>query len=146
CGCSCSATSRSHCATATRSTACSTVPSPRRGRRRRRRSGTRSCGARPRLRLGRMATTAVDAAVAAAHADLDAAQHDLEALVRIPSISGDPEHFADVDTCAASIGDLMREAGLQHVREMRIDGGLPNVVGEWTKRPRAPTGLVYAHA
>ena len=77
---------------------------------------------------------ATDAAIGAARADLDAAQHDLEALVRIPSISADPAHFDDVDTCAASVGDLMRDAGLHDVRELRVDGGLPYVVGEWTQR------------
>jgi cysteinylglycine-S-conjugate dipeptidase len=86
-----------------------------------------------------------DAAVAAAHEDLDAAQRDLEALVRIPSISADPDHFDDVDACAASVADLMRDAGLDDVRELRVDGGLPYVVGEWTHRPDAPTVLLYAH-
>jgi len=87
----------------------------------------------------------VDDAVAAAHTDLDTAQRDLEALVRIPSISADPAHFDDVDACAASVADLMRDAGLHDVRELRVDGGLPYVVGEWTQREDAPTVLLYAH-
>jgi acetylornithine deacetylase/succinyl-diaminopimelate desuccinylase-like protein len=92
-----------------------------------------------------MDASSTEAAVAAARADLDAAQHDLEALVRIPSISADPEHFDDVDACAASVADLMRDAGLDDVRELRVDGGLPYVVGEWTQRAGAPTVLLYAH-
>jgi acetylornithine deacetylase/succinyl-diaminopimelate desuccinylase-like protein len=92
-----------------------------------------------------MDASSTEAAVAAARADLDAAQHDLEALVRIPSISADPEHFDDVDACAASVADLMRDAGLDDVRELRVDGGLPYVVGEWTQRADAPTVLLYAH-
>lgn len=88
---------------------------------------------------------AIDAAVAAAHADRDAAQHALEALVRIPSISADPDHFDDVDACAASVTELMRDAGLENVRELSVDDGLPNVVGEWTHRPDVPTVLLYAH-
>ncbi|HEU5306883.1 MAG TPA: hypothetical protein VFW97_06125, partial [Acidimicrobiia bacterium] len=56
--------------------------------------------------------SSVDAAVASARADRDAAQHDLEALVRIPSISADPDHRGDVDACATSVADLMRDAGL----------------------------------
>src|SRR5215207_1658149 len=92
-----------------------------------------------------MASTPVEGAVASARADLDAAQHDLEALVRIPSISADPAHFDDVDACAASVADLMRAAGLHDVRELRVDGGLPYVVGEWTQREDAPTVLLYAH-
>ena len=90
-------------------------------------------------------TDSIDRAVAAAHADADAAQRELEALVRIRSISADPEHTGDVDSCAASVAELMRDAGLENVRELRADGGLPNVVGEWTHRPDAPTVLLYAH-
>jgi acetylornithine deacetylase/succinyl-diaminopimelate desuccinylase-like protein len=86
-----------------------------------------------------------EAAVASAHDDFPAAQDDLEALVRVPSISADPAHTADVDACAAAVGDLMRDAGLDDVRELRVDGGLPYVVGEWMHRPGAPTVLLYAH-
>jgi acetylornithine deacetylase/succinyl-diaminopimelate desuccinylase-like protein len=89
--------------------------------------------------------SSVDAAVASARADRDAAQHDLEALVRIPSISADPDHRGDVDACATSVADLMRDAGLDDVRELRVDDGLPYVVGEWTRRADAPTVLLYAH-
>jgi acetylornithine deacetylase/succinyl-diaminopimelate desuccinylase-like protein len=31
------------------------------------------------------------------------------------------------------------------VRELRVEGGHPYVVGEWTQRPDAPTVLLYAH-
>ena len=85
------------------------------------------------------------AAIDAARADFDAARHDLEALVRIPSISADPEHSADVDASAASVADLMRDAGLHDVRELRVDASPPYVIGEWTRRPGAPTVLLYAH-
>jgi acetylornithine deacetylase/succinyl-diaminopimelate desuccinylase-like protein len=87
----------------------------------------------------------VDTAVAAARADLDVAQRELERLVSIPSISADPAHFDDVDACATSVADLLRDAGLHDVRELRVDGGLPYVVGEWTQRADAPTVLLYAH-
>lgn len=92
-----------------------------------------------------MDTSSLDGAVASVRTDLDAARHDLEALVRIPSISADPEHFDDVDACAVSVAELMRDAGLHDVRELRVDGGLPYVVGEWTEQPDAPTVLLYAH-
>ena len=39
----------------------------------------------------------------------------------------------------------MRDAGLDDVRELRVDDGHPYVVGEWTRRPDAPTVLLYAH-
>jgi len=88
---------------------------------------------------------AVDAAVAAARDDGDAARQDLESLVRIPSISADPTHTSDVDASAAAVGELMRDAGLHDVRELRVGEGHPYVVGEWTARPDAPTVLLYAH-
>jgi acetylornithine deacetylase/succinyl-diaminopimelate desuccinylase-like protein len=87
----------------------------------------------------------VDAAVAAARDDLDAAQRDLEALVRIPSISASDAHRADVDACATSVSQLMLDTGLEAVRELRVGDGHPYVVGEWTHRPDAPTVLLYAH-
>ncbi len=86
-----------------------------------------------------------DTALEAARADLDAAQRDLEALVRIPSISASASHRADVDTCASAVAHLMQDAGLEAVRELRVDDGHPYVVGEWTQRPDAPTVLLYAH-
>jgi acetylornithine deacetylase/succinyl-diaminopimelate desuccinylase-like protein len=87
----------------------------------------------------------VDAAIASARDDLDAAQHDLERLVRIPSISANPARVGDVDECAAAVAVLMRDAGLDEVRELRVGDGHPYVVGEWTKRAGAPTVLLYAH-
>src|SRR2546430_1945928 len=102
------------------------------------RCGTGSCG----RNLGHVNTAA---AVAAARADLDRARHELEALVRIPSISANPVHDADVDACAAAVATLMRDAGLDDVRELRVGDGHPYVVGEWTHRADAPTVLLYAH-
>ena len=86
-----------------------------------------------------------DTAVAAARDDLARAQRELEDLVRIPSVSADPVHDGDVGACAEAVGELMRDAGLDDVRELRVDGGHPYVVGEWTHRPEAPTVLLYAH-
>ncbi|HEX4528031.1 MAG TPA: M20/M25/M40 family metallo-hydrolase [Acidimicrobiia bacterium] len=86
-----------------------------------------------------------DTAVAAARDDLARSRHELEDLVRIPSISADPEHDDDVDASADAVAHLMRDAGLDDVRELRVDGGHPYVVGEWTHRPDAPTVLLYAH-
>ncbi len=85
------------------------------------------------------------AALAAADDDHAAARAQLEDLVRIPSISSDPAHTPDVDACAAAVGDLMRDAGLEAVRELRVGDGHPYVVGEWCHAPGAPTVLLYAH-
>ena len=92
-----------------------------------------------------MTDPSTDTALGAARDDFDTAQRDLEALVRIPSISADDHHRADVDACANAVADLMRDAGLESVRELRVGDGHPYVVGEWTHRPDAPTVLLYAH-
>ena len=92
-----------------------------------------------------MAPRAVATAVAAAHDDFADARAELDALVRIPSISGDPAHVADVDASAAAVADMLRASGLEDVRELRVDGGHPYVVGEWCHAPGAPTVLLYAH-
>jgi acetylornithine deacetylase/succinyl-diaminopimelate desuccinylase-like protein len=87
----------------------------------------------------------VAAAVAAADDDLTAARAELDALVRIPSISADPAHRDDVEASARTIADLMLASGLDDVRELRVDDGHPYVVGEWCRAPGAPTVLLYAH-
>jgi acetylornithine deacetylase/succinyl-diaminopimelate desuccinylase-like protein len=86
-----------------------------------------------------------DTAVAAAGEGVARAQRELEELVRIPSISASPAHERDVDASARAVADLMRDAGLDDVRELRVGGRHPYVVGEWTHRTDAPTVLLYAH-
>ena len=66
-------------------------------------------------------------------------------LVRIPSISADPAHRRRRRRQRRRGQALMRDAGLESVRELVVDGGHPYVVGEWTQRPDAPTVLLYAH-
>ena len=88
----------------------------------------------------------VAAAVAAARADVAGpGRADLEALVRIPGISADPAHDDDVADSADAVAALMTDAGLEHVRQLVVDGSPPCVVGDWTHAPGAPTILLYAH-
>ena len=102
---------------------------------------------KPRLRsvLVTEQTWDVDAAVAAVHNDTLLARAELEALVRIPSISADPEHDGDVGESADAVAALMEAAGLEHVRQAAVDGSPPCVIGEWLHAPDAPTILLYAH-
>ena len=65
--------------------------------------------------------------------------------MRIPSISADPAHTADVRASADAVQALMEDSGLESVRQIVVDGGHPYVVGEWTNAPDAPTVLLYAH-
>jgi len=87
----------------------------------------------------------VAAAVAAARADVAVARAELEALVRIPSISADPAHDGDVHASAGAVAALMEAAGLEHVRQATVDGSPPCVIGEWLHAPGRPTILLYAH-
>jgi acetylornithine deacetylase/succinyl-diaminopimelate desuccinylase-like protein len=75
---------------------------------------------------------------------------DLEALVRIPSVSAaafDPRHVED---SARAVAALLRQAGLPDVeilRALRPDGsdGAPAVVARRPAPDGAPTVLLYAH-
>jgi cysteinylglycine-S-conjugate dipeptidase len=88
----------------------------------------------------------VASAVAAVDDVIDAARSELEALVRIPSISADPEHFDDVRASADATVELLRAHGLEHVRTAGVEGSQPFVIGEWLHAgPDAPTVLLYAH-
>ncbi|HVE94063.1 MAG TPA: dipeptidase [Acidimicrobiales bacterium] len=64
--------------------------------------------------------------------------------LRIPSISADPAHAADVVTSAEFCAGLLREAGLENVAVLPTPGA-PSVYGEWLHAPGAPTALVYGH-
>src|SRR5207244_686196 len=67
-------------------------------------------------------------------------------LLRIPSISADPAHAADVRSAAAWVADFIaRAGGDSEVVDWR---GSPLVVGELrasTNAAKAPTVLVYGH-
>jgi acetylornithine deacetylase/succinyl-diaminopimelate desuccinylase-like protein len=71
---------------------------------------------------------------------------ELESLVRIPSISADGH---GPDACVRSAqrtAELLRDAGLQQVRFLEVDGAHPYVYGEWLGAGAdAPTVLLYAH-
>lgn len=68
----------------------------------------------------------------------------LESL-RIPSISGDPEHAADVRRMADWLAENMRQVGVSGVEVMET-AGHPVVYGEWLGAGAdKPTVLVYGH-
>jgi acetylornithine deacetylase/succinyl-diaminopimelate desuccinylase-like protein len=90
--------------------------------------------------------TALADAVAAVDARQDAARAELERLVRIPSISADPDRRGDVQASAEATADLLRAHGLEQVRLAGVAGSHPYVLGEWMHAgPDAPTVLLYAH-
>ena len=74
------------------------------------------------------------------------ARHHLEELVRIPSISAQPDHADEVRRSAEQVVEVLRAAGLEHVRLLELDGAHPYVTGEWCHAgDDAPTVLLYAH-
>lgn len=75
---------------------------------------------------------------------------DLEALVRIPSVSNLEFDQAHVEASAAAVAALLRDAGVPEVHVLRVeraDGtpGAPAVVARRPAPAGAPTVLLYAH-
>ena len=76
---------------------------------------------------------------------LPSVRADLEALVRIPSVSADPARKADVERSAEATADLFRAEGFDDVRILSSGGGAPAVVARRPGPEGAPTVLLYAH-
>ncbi len=75
---------------------------------------------------------------------LPSVRADLEALVRVPSVSADPAAAGEVRRSADLVAGLLRAEGLD-VQTLSVPGGLPAVVGRRPAPPGAPTVLLYAH-
>lgn len=70
---------------------------------------------------------------------------ELTDLVRIPSVSTDPQHAGDVLQAAQWLADNMRQAGIENVALMQTEGH-PVVYGDWLHAGSdAPTVLIYGH-
>jgi cysteinylglycine-S-conjugate dipeptidase len=74
-----------------------------------------------------------------------AARADLEALVRIPSVSAPGFDPAEVRRSAEAVRDLLDRRGLEHAQLLEIDGAHPAVYADWLHAAGAPTVLLYAH-
>src|SRR3954469_6843360 len=70
---------------------------------------------------------------------------DLEALVRIPSVSAPAFDSEQVEASAPAVAELLGGAGLPEVEILRVEGGAPAVVGRRPAPAGAPTVLLYAH-
>jgi acetylornithine deacetylase/succinyl-diaminopimelate desuccinylase-like protein len=79
------------------------------------------------------------------HAHLDDLHTDLDAWLRIPSISADPAHAPHVAESAAWLADALRRTGFPTV-EIWPTPGAPAVFAEWRSADaEAPVALVYGH-
>ncbi|HSE54897.1 MAG TPA: dipeptidase [Nocardioidaceae bacterium] len=75
---------------------------------------------------------------------LPSVRADLEALVRIPSVSADPALKDEVRRSAEATAELFRAEGLD-VAILSSGGGAPAVVAKRSAPAGAPTVLLYAH-
>ena len=87
-------------------------------------------------------TEALRTRTAAAYGALRA---DLEALVRIPSVSNAEFDQTHVAASADAVVVLLRGAGLDDVQVLSVPSGAPAVVGRRPAPEGAPTVLLYAH-
>lgn len=69
---------------------------------------------------------------------------ELFSLIRIPSISAQPEHHDDMLACAERWRQLLLEAGADEAMVMPSQGN-PMVFAQKTVNPEAKTVLIYAH-
>jgi cysteinylglycine-S-conjugate dipeptidase len=70
---------------------------------------------------------------------------DLEALVRIQSVSADPERLTEVEESARKTAQLLAAEGVGAEVVRARDGAAPAVIGERKGPPGAPVVLLYAH-
>ncbi|MGY5882800.1 M20/M25/M40 family metallo-hydrolase [Modestobacter lacusdianchii] len=78
-------------------------------------------------------------------AHLDDLHADLDAWLRIPSISADPAHAADVRASAEWLAEALRRTGFPTVEIWETEGA-PAVFAEWPSADAdAPVALVYGH-
>src|SRR3954447_11315324 len=78
-------------------------------------------------------------------AHLEDLRADLDAWLRIPSISADPAHASDVARSAEWLAEALRRVGFPTV-EIWPTPGAPAVYAEWQSAdPGAPVALVYGH-
>ena len=92
-----------------------------------------------------MTDISIEQSVAYARQGSDRFLDQFKELLRIPSISTDPAHNADVSRAADWIVTEMQRIGLQNAQAIPTNGH-PVVYGEWLGAgEKAPTILFYAH-
>ncbi|MBX6341379.1 MAG: dipeptidase [Thermomicrobiaceae bacterium] len=69
---------------------------------------------------------------------------ELKAFLRIPSVSTQPDHAADVRRAAEWVADQLRAAGVPEVEILPTNGN-PVVFGHWRVADDQPTAMIYGH-
>jgi acetylornithine deacetylase/succinyl-diaminopimelate desuccinylase-like protein len=78
-------------------------------------------------------------------AQRDAFIADLDAFLRIPSISALSKHAKDIRAAAKFVADQLTQAKLERVKQIKVTDGPPLVYGDWLHAPGKPTILMYGH-
>ncbi|MBP8000180.1 MAG: dipeptidase [Chloroflexi bacterium] len=87
----------------------------------------------------------LEKALVYAQANREASLNELFDLLRIPSVSTQPERQADVNAAAHFVADSLRKAGLENVQVIPTPLH-PLVYGDWLHAgPDKPTLLIYGH-
>jgi acetylornithine deacetylase/succinyl-diaminopimelate desuccinylase-like protein len=68
----------------------------------------------------------------------------LQEFIRFPTVSSQPNHAADIRNCAAWLAAHLKGIGLDSVKVVPT-ARHPLVYASWTRRPGAPTVLIYGH-
>ena len=77
---------------------------------------------------------------------LPSVRHDLDALIRIPSVSADPAVASELRRCAELTATLLQRAGAADVEIIDdVPGCKPAVVAHYPAPEGMPTVLLYAH-
>ncbi len=91
----------------------------------------------------------VEAAVSFAKENGERFVEELKELIRIPSVSTDPERREDTRRAAQFVADELTRIGIKGVRLIETSTsdrvGHPLVYGEWLELPGKPTVLCYGH-
>ncbi|WP_051215453.1 dipeptidase [Granulicoccus phenolivorans] len=82
---------------------------------------------------------------AAVERELPGVRETLAELIRIPSISSDPDHVADVRASAEFVARQLREVGCPEVEIISEGGGKPAVLGRFPAPAGQPTITLYSH-
>ena len=92
-----------------------------------------------------MTNSSIEQSTAYAHENSPRFLEQFKELLRIPSISTDPDHKKDVARAADWIVTEMQHIGLRNAKVITT-AGHPVVYGEWLEAgPEFPTILFYAH-
>src|SRR5580693_9258587 len=91
-----------------------------------------------------MSTATVSPAISFARDNKQRFLDELKDLLRIPSVSTDPDRKDDVRKAAEKVAGELKRIGFENV-EIIETSGHPLVYGDWLHAAGKPTALVYAH-